>query len=35
MAKLEQDVNNEDKYGCLLKYVWAENTMVNYELVRM
>jgi len=32
---LEKDVEDKDKYGRLLRYVWVDNTMVNAELVRI
>jgi micrococcal nuclease len=32
---LEGDVEDRDRYGRLLKYVWVDNTMVNAELVRL
>jgi micrococcal nuclease len=31
---LETDVTNEDRYGRLLRYVFAEDILVNAELVR-
>ena len=32
---LEKDVQDEDKYGRLLRYVWVDDMMVNAELVRL
>ena len=32
---LEKDVEDRDRYGRLLRYVWVDNTMVNAELVRL
>ena len=32
---LETDVQDKDKYGRLLRYVWVGDTMVNAELVRL
>lgn len=32
---LEKDVQDKDKYGRLLRYVWVGDTMVNAELVRL
>ena len=32
---LERDVEDKDKYGRLLRYVWINDTMVNAELVRL
>jgi len=34
-VRLEKDVENKDKYGRLLRYVWVDNMMVNAELVRL
>lgn len=34
-VRLEKDVEDRDKYGRLLRYVWVDNTMVNAELVRL
>jgi len=34
-VRLEKDVEDKDKYGRLLRYVWVDNTMVNAELVRL
>jgi micrococcal nuclease len=34
-VRLEKDVEDKDKYGRLLRYVWVNNTMVNAELVRL
>jgi micrococcal nuclease len=31
---LEEDVQDKDKYGRLLRYVWVDDTIVNAELVR-
>jgi len=33
-VRLEKDVSETDKYGRLLRYVYAGDTMVNAELVR-
>lgn len=33
-VRLEKDVEDKDKYGRLLRYVWVDDTMVNAELVR-
>jgi micrococcal nuclease len=33
-ARLEQDVQQRDRYGRLLAYVWVGDVMVNAELVR-
>jgi len=33
--RLEGDVEDRDKYGRLLRYVWVDGTMVNAELVRL
>jgi micrococcal nuclease len=33
--RLERDVEDKDKYGRLLRYVWVDSTMVNAELVRL
>jgi micrococcal nuclease len=33
-VRLELDVRTRDRYGRLLAYVWAGDTMVNAELVR-
>jgi endonuclease YncB( thermonuclease family) len=32
--RLERDVENEDQYGRLLRYVWAGDVFVNLEMVR-
>ena len=32
---LEKDVQDKDKYGRLLRYVWVDDVMVNAELVRL
>lgn len=32
--RLESDVTNEDRYGRLLRYVYADDAFVNAELVR-
>jgi len=32
---LEKDVLDTDEYGCLLRYVWVGDLMVNAELVRL
>ena len=34
-VRLEKDVEDKDKYGRLLRYVWVDNTMVNAELIRL
>lgn len=34
-VRLEKDVEDKDKYGRLLRYVWVDNTMVNVELVKL
>ena len=34
-VRLELDVQSRDRYGRLLAYVWAGDTMVNAELVRL
>jgi micrococcal nuclease len=34
-VRLELDVRTRDRYGRLLAYVWAGDTMVNAELVRL
>jgi len=34
-VRLERDVTEKDKYGRLLRYVYADNTLVNAELVRL
>ena len=34
-VRLENDVEDKDKYGRLLRYVWVYHTMVNAELVRL
>jgi len=34
-VRLEKDVEDKDKYGRLLRYVWTDNTMVNAELVKL
>ena len=34
-VRLEKDVEDEDKYGRLLRYVWVGDKMVNAELVRL
>jgi len=33
--RLEKDVEDKDKYGRLLRYVWVDDIMVNAELVRL
>jgi micrococcal nuclease len=33
-VEMEMDVNNTDKYGRLLRYVWVGDLFVNEELVR-
>ena len=33
--RMEKDVEDKDKYGRLLRYVWIDNTMVNAELVKL
>ena len=33
MVSLERDISDTDKYGRLLRYVYAGETFVNYELV--
>lgn len=33
-VRLEKDVENRDKYGRLLRYVWVSSTFINLELVR-
>jgi len=33
-VRLEQDISETDRYGRLLRYVWADDTLVNAELVR-
>jgi len=33
-VRLELDVQERDRYGRLLAYVWVGDTMVNAELVR-
>jgi endonuclease YncB( thermonuclease family) len=33
--RLEKDVSETDRYGRLLRYVWAGDIMVNTELVRL
>jgi micrococcal nuclease len=33
-VRLELDVQHRDRYGRLLAYVWADDLMVNAELVR-
>ena len=33
--RLETDVEDKDKYGRLLRYVWVDDIMVNAELVRL
>ncbi|MEA3442381.1 MAG: thermonuclease family protein [Chloroflexota bacterium] len=32
--RLEGEVEDKDKYGRLLRYIWVDGTMVNAELVR-
>ena len=32
--RLEQDVSEKDKYGRLLRYVWADDILVEAELAR-
>ncbi len=34
-VRLERDIENKDKYGRLLRYVWVDHLMVNAELVRL
>ena len=34
-VRLELDVRTRDRWGRLLAYVWAGDTMVNAELVRL
>ncbi len=34
-VRLEKDVEDKDKYGRLLRYVWVDDTMANAELVRL
>jgi micrococcal nuclease len=34
-VRLELDVQPRDRYGRLLAYVWADQTMINAELVRL
>ena len=34
-VRLENDIEDKDKYGRLLRYVWVGDTMVNAELVRL
>jgi len=34
-VRLEKAVEDKDKYGRLLRYVWVDDTMVNAELVRL
>lgn len=33
-VQLERDISDTDKYGRLLRYVYVDGVMVNYELVR-
>jgi len=33
-VRLEKDISNKDKYGRLLRYVYADGTFVNAEMVR-
>lgn len=33
--ELEKDVNNTDRYGRLLRYVWIDNEMINEKLIRL
>jgi len=33
IIKLEKDVSDKDQYGRLLRYVWLDNQMINYQLV--
>ena len=33
--RLEEDVEDRDEYGRLLRYIWVNDTMVNAELVRL
>jgi len=35
VVRLERDVSETDKYGRLLRYVWAGDLFVNAELVRL
>lgn len=34
-VRLERDIEDKDKYGRLLRYVWVDDIMVNAELVRL
>lgn len=34
LVVLRKDISERDKYGRLLRYVWAGNTFVNLELVK-
>jgi micrococcal nuclease len=34
-VRLELDVQSHDRYGRLLAYVWAGETMINAELIRL
>jgi micrococcal nuclease len=34
-VRLERDVENLDRYGRLLRYVWVDGTFVNAQLVRL
>ncbi len=33
MVILEQDVSNTDRYGRLLRYVWVDDQLINWQLV--
>jgi micrococcal nuclease len=33
-VRLEKDVSETDKYGCLLRYVYIGNDFINEELVK-
>ncbi len=35
IVRLEKDINETDKYGRLLRYVYVGETMINRELVRL
>lgn len=34
MARLEKDIMDRDKYNRLLRYVWVDGVLINYELVK-
>lgn len=34
-VRLEKDVEDKDRYGRLLRYVWIDNMMVNARLVKL